>query len=59
MKQRSWLERADRVAVCLIVIGGIMLAVLLLAQFALQFAVIREWVTGVDRIEGLPFSFVA
>ncbi len=36
-----------------------MLAVLLLAQFALQFAVIREWVTGVDRIEGLPFSFVA
>lgn len=57
MKQRSWQERADQVAVCLIVICGIMLAGLLLSQFALQFSVIREWITGVDRMEGMPFSY--
>ncbi|MBJ6363500.1 hypothetical protein ACFOQM_19950 [Paenibacillus sp. GCM10012307] len=55
MKQQRWLRHTERITVWIIIICGIVLGGLVVAQFALQFAVVREWVTGVDRLEGLPF----
>ncbi|RXZ76886.1 hypothetical protein EBB07_31790 [Paenibacillaceae bacterium] len=36
----------------------VLFIMLLLSQVALHFPVIREWVTGVDRLEGISVSFV-
>ncbi|WP_154665901.1 hypothetical protein [Paenibacillus pinihumi] len=56
MKQQRWLKQTERITTWIIILCSIVLGVLILAQFALQFAFVREWITGVDRLEGLPFN---
>ncbi|XEC92771.1 hypothetical protein AB6A23_15360 [Paenibacillus tarimensis] len=56
MSRRSLSTRMDRISKWLIAAVLLFFVILLLAQLVLQVHMIREWVTGVDRLEGIPFS---
>lgn len=70
MKMRQWigrnqpstkgsskrlLELSDDVTNILKKIVIMLLLAIVLSQLALQLPVVRNWVTGVDRLEGVPF----
>ncbi|MBD2845189.1 hypothetical protein IDH44_08295 [Paenibacillus sp. IB182496] len=45
----GWTRILIRILVCLLVSMTV-------AQYALQFPAVRNWLTGVDRLEGIPYS---
>ncbi|CAH1221363.1 hypothetical protein PAECIP111893_04709 [Paenibacillus plantiphilus] len=70
MKKRHWtgrgrhstmssakrlIEWSDDVTNILKKIVIMLLLAIMLSQLALQIPVVRNWVTGVDRLEGVPF----
>ncbi|MBW7473471.1 hypothetical protein K0T92_01780 [Paenibacillus oenotherae] len=52
---RRLLELSDEVTNILKKIIFMLLLAVMLSQLALQIPAVRNWVTGVDRLEGVPF----
>lgn len=49
------IELSDEVANVLRKIVIMLLLAVMLSQLALQIPAVRNWITGVDRLEGVPF----
>ncbi|GGF87741.1 hypothetical protein GCM10010916_01340 [Paenibacillus abyssi] len=56
MENRKLVKLSDYISQFLKVLIFILLFSLIISQFALQFRAVRVWITGVDRLEGIPFS---
>ncbi|MFD0711132.1 hypothetical protein [Paenibacillus sp. GCM10027626] len=48
------IHQIDKVSSLLKIVAIGLLVILVISQAALQFEGVREWITGVDRLEGRP-----
>ena len=58
--EEGWrsVERMDEIGNWLVKLAILLVILLLLAQFALQFGAVRQLVTGIDRAEGEPLTLL-
>ncbi|WP_020616703.1 hypothetical protein [Paenibacillus daejeonensis] len=52
------IERLDEIGILLAKLAILLVILLLLTQFALQFGPVRQLVTGIDRAEGEPLTLL-